>query len=244
MASFFERWGYSAQTLKHDLEKMKHLSQSDALIKSNSTEEKMSRIPLILTYHPLNTRVQQILLDNFKVIADDPVTSFIFPRWPMVVFRRDDNLRTSLVHTAENQAATCAGTYPCEHPRCRTCGHISSETNLLGPWPSRIPSHACPLVWFTASPTVAALPFTSVRLGALRSINKSVPGFPVADHLSSNRRTNALVCGIKLCDWHKQRKRQEVRLIFQLGTCQLRGLNADFHFIWSSRVHAKRNFQI
>ena len=50
MASFFERRGYSAQTPKHDLEKMKHLSQSDALPNSNPTEEKMNRIPLILTY--------------------------------------------------------------------------------------------------------------------------------------------------------------------------------------------------
>ena len=50
MASFFERGGYSTQTLKHDLKKMKHLS------KSNSTDEKMSRIPLVLTHHhPLNT---------------------------------------------------------------------------------------------------------------------------------------------------------------------------------------------
>ena len=133
VASFFERRGYSAQTLKYDLEKMKQLSQSDALTKSNSTKEKMNRIPLILTYHPLNSRVQQILLDNFKVIADDPATSFIFPQPPMVAFRRDDNLRTSLVHAAEKQAATRAGTYPCQHPRCRTCGHISSETDLLGP---------------------------------------------------------------------------------------------------------------
>ena len=133
MASFFERRGYSAQTLKHDLEKMKHLSQSDALTKSNSTEEKMSRIPLILTYHPMNTRVQRILIDNFKVIADDPVTSLIFPEPPMVAFRRDDNLRTSLVHTTGKQAATRTGTYPCQYPRCCTCGHISSETDLLGP---------------------------------------------------------------------------------------------------------------
>ena len=29
--------------------------------------------------------------------------------------------------------ATRAGTYPCQQPRCRTCGHISSETDLLGP---------------------------------------------------------------------------------------------------------------
>ena len=133
MASFFERRGYSTQTLKHDLEKIKHLSQSDALSNSNPTEEKMNRIPLILTYHPLNTRVQQILLDNFKVITDDPATSLIFPQPPMVAFQHDDNLQTSLVHTAEKQAATRARTYPCQHPRCRTCGHISNETDLLGP---------------------------------------------------------------------------------------------------------------
>ena len=112
---------------------MKNLSQRDALSKSNSTDEKMSRIPLVLTYHPLNTRVQRILLDNFKVIADDLATSLIFPLPPMVAFRRDDNLRTSLVHTGEKQAATRAGTYPCQHPHCRACGHISIETDLLGP---------------------------------------------------------------------------------------------------------------
>ena len=87
------------------------MSQSDALSKSNTTEEKMSRIPLVLTYHPLNTRVQRILLDNFKVTADYPATSLIFPRPPMVAFRRDGNVRTSLVHTAAGK--TRAGTYPC-----------------------------------------------------------------------------------------------------------------------------------
>jgi len=79
MASFFERRDYSAQTPKHDLEKMKHLSQSDALTRSNLSEEKLSRIPPILTYYNLNTRGQRILPDNFKVIADDPAASLIFP---------------------------------------------------------------------------------------------------------------------------------------------------------------------
>ena len=133
MTSFLERRWHSAQTLKRALENMKNLSQSDALSKSNSTDEKMSRIPLALTYHPLNTRVQRILLDNFKGIADDPATSLIFPLPPMVAFRHDENLRTSLVHTAGKQAATRAGSYQCQHPCCRTCGHISSETDLLGP---------------------------------------------------------------------------------------------------------------
>ena len=169
MTSFFERRGYSAQTLKRDLENMKNLSQSDALSKCNSTDEKMSRIPLVLTYHPLNTRIRRILLDNFKVIADDPATSLIFPLPPMVAFRRDANLRTSLVHTAEKQAATRAGTYPCQHPRCRTCGHISSETDLLGP-KDRLTirdSFTCVSSGLIYCISCRRLPFTSARLGVL-----------------------------------------------------------------------------
>ena len=67
----------------------------------------------------------------------------------------------------------------------------------------------------------------------LRSINKIAPGFPVVEHFSSNGHTaaDALIRFIKLCEGNKQRKRQDMRLIFRLGTCQPRGLNADFQFI-------------
>ena len=205
----------------------------------------MARIPLVLTYHPLNTRVQRVLLDNFKVIADDPATSLIFPLPSMVAFRRDDNLRTFLVHTAEKQAATRAGTYLCQHSRCRTCDHISSETDLLGPKDRLtirdsftclssglihcISCGHCPAIYIgDAGRTLRE------RFGEhLRSINKIAPGFPVAEHFSSTGYTavDALVRGIKLCEGNKQRKRQEMRLIFRLGTCQPRGLNAAFQFI-------------
>lgn len=37
---------------------------------------------------------------------------------------------TTLVHTAAKQATTRAGCYPCKNSCCRTCGHISSNTNL------------------------------------------------------------------------------------------------------------------
>ena len=205
----------------------------------------MSRIPLVLTYHTLDTRVQRVLLDNFKVIADDPATSLVFPLPPMVAFRRDDNLRTPLVHTSEKQGATRASTYPCQHPRCRTCDHISSETDLLGPkdrltvkdsftclssgliyW---ISCRRCPAIFIGETGRTMR-----ERFGEhLRSMNEIEPGFPVAEHFSSNGHTapDALVRWIKLCEGNKQRKRQEMRLIFRLGTCQSRGLNADFQFI-------------
>ena len=179
----------------------------------------MSRIPLILPYHPLNTPVQQVLLDNFKVITDDPATSLIFPQPPMVAFRCDDNLQTSLVHTTEKQAATLAGTYPCQHPRCRTCGHISSETDLLGPKDRFTIKGSFTCLFSGVIYCIFCCRCPAIYIGEtgctlrerfgehLRSINKNVPGFPVAEHFSSNGHTaaNALVLGIKLCDGNKQR---------------------------------------
>ena len=159
----------------------------------------------------------------------------------MVAFRRDDNLRTSLVHTTEKQATTRAGTYPCEHPRCR----ISSETDLV--WAKdrftikdSFTCLSCGLIYFISCRRCPAIYIGETgrtlreRFGEhLRSITKSAPGFPVAEHFSSNGHTiaDALVRGIKLCGGNKQRKKQEMRLIFRLETCQPRGLNADFHFI-------------
>ena len=56
----------------------------------------------------------------------------------------------------------------------------------------------------------------------LRSIEKSLPGFPVAEHCNSNG--HALqVRGVMPCDGNKNRKRQEMRLIFKLGQEKMRG---------------------
>jgi len=52
-------------------------------------------------------------------------------------------------------------------------------------------------------------------------IDKNALGFPVAEHSGSNGHTaaDALIRGIKLGDGNKQRKKQEMRLIFRIGTC-------------------------
>ena len=72
----------------------------------------------------------------------------------------------------------------------------------------------------------------------LRSITKCAPGFPVAENSHGHCLDDAQVRGVKLCDGNKQRKRHEMRLIFQLGTWQPRGLNSDFRFCWCPRARA------
>ena len=94
------------------------------LTKSNATEENMSRIPLILTYHPSNNRIQRILLDDFKVFADDPATKHICPQPAMVAFWRDGNFKASPVSSHSRKAS------------CNTRRHLSlSTTTLQYLWP-------------------------------------------------------------------------------------------------------------
>ena len=107
------------------------------------------------------------------------------------------------VSYTETQAATRAGSYLCQHPRCSTCGHISSETELLGPndcIPIKesftclssgliysISCRRCPAIYIGETGCAAR-----ERFGEhLRSITKSAPGFPVAEPFSRNGHTEA-----------------------------------------------------
>ena len=58
-------------------------------------------------------------------------------------------------------------------------------------------------------------------------MEKNLPGFPVAEHFSTTCHSihDALVRGIMLCGENVQRKRLEMRLIYQLRTSHPRGLN-------------------
>ena len=77
----------------------------------------------------------------------------------------------------------------------------------------------------------------------LRSINKNAPGFPVAEHFSSNGHTAAdsLVRVIKLCDGNKPRGRgRRCALSFVSGHAS----RAASMLIFSSFEVRTRNFQI
>ena len=214
---------------------MRHVKQTNALQRNISADDKESRIPLVLTYHPLNNRIKRILLDNFKILSDDPVTKEIFPQPPLVAYRRNENLRDKLL----------AGSAPCQHRRCQTCDHISSDTNLQGPNFSItirqsftcqssglvycISCRRCPAIYIGETGHTLRECFGK----HIRSIEKNLPGFPVAEHFNNNDHSlhDAEVTGVKLCGSNKQRKSQEMWLIFQLGSSKPRGLNSDFRFI-------------
>ena len=148
---------------------------------------------------------------------------------------------------------TCRGAWTslCSHARCRTCHHISTDTNLKGTRTSIFIKNAftcqtsglvhgiscrrCPAIYIGET-------WRALRqcLGEhLRSIKKNVPGFPVAKHFNAAGHCieDVLVRGILLCGATSQRKRLEMRLIFKLDTSHPRGLKSDFHILWAPRTH-------
>ena len=195
-------------------------------------------IPLVLTFHPLSERTKRILLNNFNILSGDPQTKEIFTQPPVVAYRRDRNVRDTLVHTADrSQPSPHVGTSPCTYNRSRTCVHISRDSTLQGPQCAIIIKDAFS---FQSSGFVYAISCRRCsafyigetgrtlreRFGEhLRSIEKSLPGLPVAEHFNSNGHTlqDTQIRGVMLCGGNRQRKRQEMRLIFKQSSCQLTG---------------------
>ena len=204
MVSFFEQRGYSPALLQNDLQAIWRLDRTDVLKNHNPSNQRLERIPLVLTYHPLNERVKRILLPRNQTSLSAATTGRL---------RRGSNFRDILVHTSDSsQPSFQAGTSPCLHARCRTCHHIFSDTNVRGPQYSFVIKNAfscqtsglvyciscrrCPAVYIGETGRTLRQ-----RLGEhLRSIEKNLPGFPVAEHFNTAGHLidDALVPGIML----------------------------------------------
>ena len=197
MVSFFEQRGYSPACLQNDLQAIRRLDRAGVLNNHNPSNQRSERIPLVLTYHPLNERIKRILLRNFNILSSDPETRAVFPQPALVAYCHDSNLRDSLVHTSDSsQSSFKAGTSPCLHAGCCTCHYIFSDTSVRGPQNSFVIKKAFSyqtsgLVYYISCRRCPALYIGETgrtlrqRFGEhLRSIEKSLLGFPVAEHLT------------------------------------------------------------
>ena len=234
MCGFFQERGYPSDLLREDLRKISSINRHETIYSHREENSQAGRVPLVLTYHPLNEKIKRILLNNFRILNNDSETWRIFTDAPLVAYRRDRNIRNVLVHTAVgSQFADPAGTVPCNRPRCRTCQHVSFSLTVNGPnctinIKEHFSCHSRNIVYCISCRRCPALYIGETgrtlreRFGEhLRSIEKKSPGFPVAEHFNGLDHTlsDAEIRGIKLCTGNNiHRKRLEMRLIFRLGT--------------------------
>ena len=81
MCQFFEKRGYPASVIQTAHHRAQQTDRQSAL--QTSQKEKNDRIPFTFTFHPHNNPVKAIILDNFKILQNDPQTGAIFSQPPL-----------------------------------------------------------------------------------------------------------------------------------------------------------------
>ena len=81
-------------------------SSSPTILSTVSTtnvtkRQEPDRIPFTLTFYPHNHAVKIVILNNFKLLQNDPETGRIFSQPPLISFKRDKNVGSSLVKAQE-----------------------------------------------------------------------------------------------------------------------------------------------
>ncbi|XP_076454412.1 uncharacterized protein LOC143289298 [Babylonia areolata] len=133
MVGFFLARQYPEALIQRGLDKARAIPRSQALMPREHTE-KDERIAAVLTFHPHNLPVRSILLNNFHLLKSDTCLSEIFPRPPLIAFKRDTNLRDHLVRAAVCRSGLPLppGTSPCGRKGCKTCPFVDTSTTLTG----------------------------------------------------------------------------------------------------------------
>ena len=124
MCQFFEKRGYPASVIQAAHHRAQQIDRQSAL--QTSQKEKNDRMPFTLTFHPRNNPVKAIILNNFKILQNDPETGAIFS------FKRDKNVGNFLVRSAFKTIEK-PGTFKCARSRCKTCPFVQNAGKISGP---------------------------------------------------------------------------------------------------------------
>ena len=121
MCQCFEKRGYPASVIQTAHHRAQQTDRQSAL--QTSQKEKNDRIPFALTFHLHNNPVKAIILNNFKILQNDPETGAIFSQPPLISFKCDKNVGNFLVKSTFKTIER-PGTFKCARSRCKTCPFV------------------------------------------------------------------------------------------------------------------------
>ena len=114
MKTFFVERGYPSSLVDTALSKATNIPRLDTLRDPVSSTPRLDQTPLVLTHHPFNFPIRDVILKNFHILQNDPQTSSIFSDNPLVSFRHNKNIRDTLVHSSlQTNCSEPNGTFPC-----------------------------------------------------------------------------------------------------------------------------------
>ena len=72
MCQFFKKRGYPDSTVTTGKHRAQEIDRETAL--QTSQNEEADGIPFTFTYHPQNLAITNVILQNFKILGNDPET--------------------------------------------------------------------------------------------------------------------------------------------------------------------------
>ena len=241
MREFFVQRGYPTSLLDTAFSKASQNTRSKILSNSVTNVTDHNRTPLVLTFHPFNFKVCDVIRKNFHILKNDSETSSIFPNNPLVSFRHSKNIRETLVHSSlPQELSSPCGTFPCGVGQCKTCKFIDSSTTISAPkFVYHIKHH------FTCTSSHLIYCISCSRCGMLyigetgrclrtrfgehrRSVTSNDANQPVARHFNNGSHCVSDMKIRALCPIsgsNDSRKRHEMRLISKLGTVHPLGIS-------------------
>ena len=250
MASFFRSRDYPSNVVPRAQERVSAIPRDAIISEHSDVPDAQPTIPLVLTYHPTNALVKNIMTRNFNLLRDDPDTRDIYqPVGVLCAYRREKNLRDSLVRSHLNNTTASVedrGTFPCGRSRCNTCAHTNASPTINTPGGhitinSKYTCTSDNVVYLIKCRTCNKVYIgeTGRRLGDrfrehLRSTRQTNTDLPVGRHFASpgHALTDMLVSVIRSGFLDTQDRRCfEARMIFKHKTLHPRGLNTNFAFL-------------
>ena len=239
-----EKRGYPVSVVKAGHHRAQQFDRQSSL--QTAQKDKNDRIPFTLTFHPHNHAVKSIVLNNFKLLQNDPETGRIFSQPPLISFKRDKNVGNFLVRSALKTNEQ-PGTFKCARSRCKTCLFIVNTSKISGPKRSvkitdRFTCTSANVIHCITYTLCSKLYIgeTGRRLGDrfrqhLRDVEKNDKDAskPVARHfnLPNHSKKHMAICGLSLhLGTTESRKILEQKFIFQIGTLNPHGINGRLSF--------------
>ena len=119
--------GYRPKIIDAAILKASQIPRNEA-IKKKTTEKKEDRTVFVLTYHPALPSLTKILSKHWRTMTKDPHLKKVFPKPPMVAYRRQPNLKDKLVQAKvpkvpSRPSRVLKGMEKCNTP-CPICPYI------------------------------------------------------------------------------------------------------------------------
>ena len=125
---------YRRKSIDDAISRVLKISREEALKKVEKKENK--RPVFVISYNPALPSVSHILQKHWRVMVTDPYLKKVFPKPPMVAFRRAQNLKQKLVRAKvpppppKRGKRNVVGMKKCNEARCEACPYIKVGTEI------------------------------------------------------------------------------------------------------------------